>query len=63
MCVPDIPEWKGIKKREEEETRQKLYLRWEMEKQERDFQNEATPFIKGQITLTERKLGKIADEI
>ena len=51
MCVPDIPVWKGIKKREEEETRQKLYLRWEMEKQERDFQNEATPFTTGQITL------------
>ena len=26
---------------EEEETRQNLCLRWEMEKQERDFQNEA----------------------
>ena len=46
MWFPYIPGQKGIKKREENKRKQDktLCLRWEMEKQGKDFQNEASPF-------------------
>ena len=53
-------------RREKENKRQQdknLCLRWEMQKQGRDFQNYTSPFTKGKLFWTERKQGKTADEI
>ena len=63
MCVPDIPEWKGIKKREEEETRQACASggRWRSRKEISRMRQ--PPSLKGKLLWTERKHGKTADEL
>ena len=57
MCVPDIPESKGIKKREEEETGGRWKSRKEISRMRQP------PSLKDKLLWTERKLGKIAEEI